>query len=185
MELCGKWKCSSTDDCFKDPTPRNDMHESDTKRDAFERPTGAAEETRGQIASHAAALLARQFRTHAFSSLLTGPSVRFIRWDRSCAIVSEAILYVSAPKILVEFFWRYSRLTREQRGHDASASEANMEEAKAAADALEIQEQNKFFQVDGALQRNWGETLSLFVRHLGAARVLIVHTTQNNIQSFS
>ena len=53
----------------------------------------------------------------------------------------------SVPKILVEFFWRYSRLTREQRGHDASASEAKIEEAKAAADALEIHEQNKFFKL--------------------------------------
>ena len=38
-------------------------------------------------------------------------------------------------------------VTREQRGHDASASEANIEEAKAAADAPEIHEQNKFFKL--------------------------------------
>jgi hypothetical protein len=104
MELCGELKGSRTDDGFKDPTPRYDTHGSDAKRHAFEHPTGAAEETSGQITSYAAALLARQFRTHAFFFLLTGPSVRIICWDRSCAIVSEAILYASAPKILVEFF---------------------------------------------------------------------------------
>ena len=73
MELWGELKGSKTDDGFKDPIPRNDTHESDAKGDAFEISTGAAEETRGQIASYAAALLARQFRTHAFSFLLTGP----------------------------------------------------------------------------------------------------------------
>jgi hypothetical protein len=152
MELCGEFKGSRTDDDFKDPITRDDGVESDATQTegeigdpvsnywVFEHPTAAARETRGQIVSYAAALLAMQFRTHAFFFLPTGAAVRFIRWDRSCAIVSKAIQYDSQPEILVEFFWRYSQLSAEQRSHDVSATKPTGMETKIAAERLGIQE---------------------------------------------
>ena len=88
----------------------------------FEKDTSGAEFYRGQLASCAAALARSQFRVHTFCVLMCAEGVRFIRWDRSGAIVTEMFNCVQEPHFLAEFFWRYSHLDHERKGYDTSIS---------------------------------------------------------------
>ncbi|CAL1708939.1 unnamed protein product [Somion occarium] len=87
-----------------------------TLNNTIEKMVGESAETRGQTISYAAALLSRQHRTFAFSILV---------FD-----------YVEEPDILLEFFWCYARLTREERGFDPTVVPASAAEAKLLSDAL-------------------------------------------------
>lgn len=70
-----------------------------------------------------------QHRTHIFSvSLLRGHRACFIRWDRSCALITEPFDYVSNPEILAEFLVRFNRLDLETRGFDANVRPASASE---------------------------------------------------------
>ncbi|RDB29803.1 hypothetical protein Hypma_013875 [Hypsizygus marmoreus] len=73
------------------------------------------------IVTYATAQLGLQFRTHIFSVLLCGAYARFIRWDRTGAIVSARFDY-TASDALLQFFWRYGKLSPEARGKDLSIS---------------------------------------------------------------
>ncbi|TFY51332.1 hypothetical protein EVG20_g11049 [Dentipellis fragilis] len=86
----------------------------------FESCTKDGKETRGQITAYAAAMLELQFRTFVFSVLIMGEFARLIRWDRSGAIVTRAFNYQEDPEPLAQFLWRYSFLSRAQRGFDES-----------------------------------------------------------------
>ena len=48
--------------------------------------------------------------------------VRFICWDRSGAVVTELFNCAQMPHFLAQFFWRFSHLNPERKGHDASVS---------------------------------------------------------------
>ncbi|KZT19166.1 hypothetical protein NEOLEDRAFT_1246004 [Neolentinus lepideus HHB14362 ss-1] len=78
-------------------------------------------DARGQITAYAAAMFARQHRTHLFSIVVLGESFRLLRWDRAGAIFTERIQYVEKSELLCEFFWRFNNLTRSEQGHDLSA----------------------------------------------------------------
>jgi hypothetical protein len=93
-------------------------------------------DTLGQITSYAAAHLGSQFRTHVYSVLIVKDQARILRWDRSGAIVTEAIPYNKSP-LLVEFFRRYSQAPPEMRGIDQSVSDPTLEEELAAREALQ------------------------------------------------
>ncbi|KAF8958762.1 hypothetical protein BDZ97DRAFT_1634167, partial [Flammula alnicola] len=84
----------------------------------FERAEQAATENRGQIGSYSAALSGSQFRVQVLSVSICGPTARFIRWDRTGAIVTRSFNYLKQPHILADFFWRYSHLDRRQQGYD-------------------------------------------------------------------
>jgi len=89
----------------------------------------------GQIVSYATTLLGAQYRTHAFSVIITGPFARLIRWDRSGAIVTEQIEYETAP-FLFDFLLRYDIASKEMRGHDCTVSRPRKEEEKKAREFL-------------------------------------------------
>ncbi|RXW12293.1 hypothetical protein EST38_g13563 [Candolleomyces aberdarensis] len=89
----------------------------------FERDTNAACATRGQLATYTAAQSGAQFRTHSFSLFIFGPCARLIRWDRSCALVSERFEYGKSPNnYLADFLHRYSLLDDKGRGKDPTLS---------------------------------------------------------------
>ncbi|KAL4256124.1 Fungal-type protein kinase domain-containing protein [Pleurotus pulmonarius] len=82
----------------------------------FENDTRQGRSTRGQIASYAGVTMAMQFRSHLFSVLVCGRYARFIRWDRSCAIVTRRFDYTTHPLILFDFYKRFAQLDDVQRG---------------------------------------------------------------------
>ncbi|RDB29759.1 hypothetical protein Hypma_013831 [Hypsizygus marmoreus] len=102
----------------------------DCGSESFENSSQNSTDTRGQITGYATAQLGLQFRTHIFSVLLCGSHARLIRWDRTGAIVSSRFNYTQED-FLLQFFWRYSQLSPEDRGKDTSVCEPTAEEAQA------------------------------------------------------
>ncbi|KAF4605919.1 hypothetical protein EYR40_004711 [Pleurotus pulmonarius] len=92
----------------REPTPSEDY--------PFENDTKQGQSTRGQIASYAGVTMAMQFRTHLFNVLVCGRYARFIRWDRSCAIVTRRFDYTTYPLIIFDFYKRFAQLDDVQRG---------------------------------------------------------------------
>jgi Fungal protein kinase len=111
MDLFIELKSSNSEDGFDDSLP-------------FEALSSSGTSTRGQLAFYAAAQMTTQFRTHVFSVLLCRTRARFIRWDRAGAIVTKSFNYVENPRLLVEFFWNYTRLPSGKRGYDSTVSPA-------------------------------------------------------------
>ncbi|KAF7437537.1 hypothetical protein PC9H_004379 [Pleurotus ostreatus] len=101
-----------------------------------ENDTNAGRDTRGQIASYAGVAMAMQFRSHLFSVLICGKYARFIRWDRSCAIVSRRFDYTVYPELLFEFYLRFAQLTDSQRGLLPGFSVLSKKEGLIAVEAL-------------------------------------------------
>ena len=96
---------------------------------SFLKDTKKATDTLGQITSYAAIQLGSQFHTHIFSVLIVRDLARIIRWDRSGAIVTEAIFY-NQSSLLINFFRHYSQAPPEMRGIDQSVSDPMPEEKK-------------------------------------------------------
>ncbi|KAI6163461.1 hypothetical protein EDD17DRAFT_1507184 [Pisolithus thermaeus] len=122
-ELCIELKPSMLFDPFED----TDLSEGRFKH-PFERDTVEAKKMRGKITAYAVAQFSSQFRFFAFSVVVVGDHARFVRWDRAGAVVSARFNYVENSNILVDFFWRFSHLPREGRGHDPSVYLANLSE---------------------------------------------------------
>jgi len=98
-------------DPFQDP-PEG----ADRAHWSFERNTSKAACIRGQLASYAIAHTTSCFRLHSITLLILGAYARFIRWDRSAAIVSERFNYVEQPTILVDYLWGLSHASDEALG---------------------------------------------------------------------
>ncbi|KAF9489179.1 hypothetical protein BDN71DRAFT_1499191 [Pleurotus eryngii] len=101
-----------------------------------ENDTNDGRDTRGQIASYAGVAMAMQFRSHLFSVLICGKYARFIRWDRSCAILSRRFDYTVYPELLFEFYLRFAQLTDSQRGLLPGFSILSKKEGLIAVEAL-------------------------------------------------
>lgn len=131
-----KWKtsddpfCATHEDDCPDCQPNH-------RTMSFIRRTDSGKDTLGQITSYAAAHFGAQYRTHIYSVLIVKGTARIIRWDRSGAIVTEAIYYNVSP-ILAEFFRRYSTASPEMRGQDTSVSAPEPSEAFLARQALAL-----------------------------------------------
>jgi hypothetical protein len=135
MELWLEFKVDASADGFQDPpdplNPNANGHQ-------FEHDTDQSILTRGQLASYAAAHMGTQFRIHSFSLLICGKFARFIRWDRSAAVVSRRFDYAQNPKFLADFLRRFNHLGSHGRGSDASVSSPTTAEVQLARQALEI-----------------------------------------------
>ncbi|KAF9476315.1 hypothetical protein BDN70DRAFT_863521 [Pholiota conissans] len=90
---------------------------------------------RGQIGAYSAAISGSQFRVHVFSVSVCGPTARFIRWDRTGAVVTRRFNYTTEPHLLVGFFRRYSQASLSERGYDLSVIPATDEEVAMMDDA--------------------------------------------------
>ncbi|KAG7442422.1 uncharacterized protein BT62DRAFT_905964, partial [Guyanagaster necrorhizus] len=75
-----------------------------------------------QIASYAGAIMMLQYRSHLFTILICGRFARFIRWDRTGAIVSRRFDYTKRPDLVFDFYKRFSQLSPSQRGNDTNVS---------------------------------------------------------------
>lgn len=94
-------------------------------------------ENRGQQIDYATWAMRLQHRTHTFSVSIIGHNARFIRWDRSGAVVSAAFNYITGNNYLSEFLWRYEKATDELRGFDTSAVRATLDEVEVLRAAIE------------------------------------------------
>ena len=74
----------------------------------------------GQSTRYAHMIQARQFRTCVYSISVAGTNARLLRWDRSGVVATESFSYKSNPEFLIDFVWRFSKASREQRGFDFS-----------------------------------------------------------------
>lgn len=106
------------------------------KKHPFENSTRRGKHTRAQLASYAGATMSVQFRTHLFTIVICEKFARFIRWDRSCAIVTRAFDYARNPALFLEFFSRFAQLKQEQRGIDMTVQPALAVDAARARKAL-------------------------------------------------
>jgi hypothetical protein len=127
MEAFVELKSSPDQDPFCDPSPNRQP--SPDSPYPFENDSDDSCRNRGQLCSYLAALTSCQFRTHAFCVFICGRLARFIRWDPSGAVVSARFDY-TIDNTLSEFFWRYSHLSRRDRGYDDSVVPATPEETK-------------------------------------------------------
>ncbi|PBK60223.1 hypothetical protein ARMSODRAFT_922372 [Armillaria solidipes] len=88
----------------------------------FENDSIKGRETRGQISCYAGVTMMLQHRSHLFTILICGPFARFIRWDRSGAIVSERFDYTQEKTLIFNFYKRFAQLSPSQRGKDPTVS---------------------------------------------------------------
>ena len=98
----------------------------------------------GQNTCYAHVVQNRQFRTCVYSISVAGTTARLLRWDRTGVVVTESFNYKSEPGILINFVWRFSKATNEQRGFDGSARAVDSpEERQRFYDAIKkhVQEQ--------------------------------------------
>ncbi|KAF8509372.1 hypothetical protein BU17DRAFT_99005 [Hysterangium stoloniferum] len=114
---------------------------------SLERTTKVALDTLGQITLYATAHQAAQFRTHVFLVLVFPSYARFMRWDRSGAIVTEKVR-LSNPSY-VEFFWRFNHASPAARGVDTTAREFlhNHPAAAKAKRSLNLEDRDRLFHV--------------------------------------
>lgn len=72
----------------------------------------------GQSTRYTHIIQTRHFRTHVYSISVAGAPARLLRWDRPGVIVTESFNYKSNPKVLIDFVWRFSKVTDEAHDHD-------------------------------------------------------------------
>ncbi|RPD57788.1 hypothetical protein L227DRAFT_655338 [Lentinus tigrinus ALCF2SS1-6] len=75
----------------------------------------------GQILSYAELVFKYQQRTRLFMVDFLGDFVRLIHIDHGGLYVTRKFNYKKEGEKVAEFFWRYSRMTPAQRGHDPTA----------------------------------------------------------------
>lgn len=119
--LCMEVKYHNTDDPFDDYHPKN-------PDSIFEATSSGARSTRGQLAMYADHQFRHQHRLFLFQLVITKIWVRFIYWDRSGAVVTEAFSLLDHSDILMKFLWRFAHATEKQRGWDESVTIATRDE---------------------------------------------------------
>ncbi|EIW53189.1 uncharacterized protein TRAVEDRAFT_23623 [Trametes versicolor FP-101664 SS1] len=91
---------------------------------------GGSTQVPSWVADYASLIFSHQHRVFFFVVSICGSSARFFRFDRAGAISSEPFdLYNDPTAILGRFVHRFSKMSREQRGHDPTASLASSSEA--------------------------------------------------------
>ncbi|KAI0320328.1 hypothetical protein OF83DRAFT_1053333, partial [Amylostereum chailletii] len=93
-------------------------------------------ESREQFISYASSVFDSQPLLFYFSLIIIEDEARFIRWDRSGAVVSERFNWVETD-ILTEFLWRVNRASPGDLGRDTTVSEAAAKDARIARKALQ------------------------------------------------
>lgn len=147
VEIFIEFKWDTNDDPFKGVSKvEHPTHDPLEHPIFFHKGSKVARDTLGQITSYAAAQLGVQLRTHIFSVFILLDTARLIRWDRSGAIVTEAIKY-NESDLLMEFLFRYSKAPAAMRGKDTSVSIPINEELIAARDALQSKQQDSLIKL--------------------------------------
>ncbi len=91
---------------------------------------------RGQLAGYAGVTVNAQHRRHLFTLSLGPDGVRFFKWERTYTVVSRAFDLSTEGKYLVEFLYRFSKLTDVRRGKDDTVTLATETEIALAKELL-------------------------------------------------
>jgi hypothetical protein len=102
----------------------------------FEKDSVQSKYTLGQLAIYANEMFGHQQRTHIFQLFIAGRIARFILFDHSGAIVTDAIDYVQDSKLLVEFFWRLNHMSKVARGWDPTARQPGSKDVAKFKDVI-------------------------------------------------
>ncbi|EJF67468.1 hypothetical protein DICSQDRAFT_142985 [Dichomitus squalens LYAD-421 SS1] len=125
-----------------------------TPRSAF-LPTGRERcLNRGQLVEYATEIFNRQHRQSLFMIHFTYDCARFLRFDRSGAVVSEEFDYIACPQLIGSFLSRLSRMGRAERGYDPTATLASEEQATT------FRELHNRFHPDSATARGLGNAVA-------------------------
>lgn len=130
---------------------RVDYHETSTYLDDVSNPEGT--HTRHHLTTFALSQLDRQHRTFMFSVTICGIRVRFTRWDRAGAIITKHFDLRKDPRLLAEFFWRYGRLSRVDRGFDHTVQAATDTQKKNLASAVHAYLSQEDIRVVSGMER--------------------------------
>jgi hypothetical protein len=106
---------------------------------AFEKPGTEPEITRGQMMIYATEAFAHQPSLHLFQILVCGKHARFLFFDHSGVIVSDAFNYTSeeGSRLMARFIWTYNHMSSPARGWDNSVQPATAEEKTAFKSAMD------------------------------------------------
>ncbi|KAI0075717.1 hypothetical protein K474DRAFT_1624159 [Panus rudis PR-1116 ss-1] len=116
--------------CHIDLSAQRREHEPPEKNDQ------KSKETQGQILHYFTIQSSHQHRSFIIGFAIFGDHIRFYRYDRAGLIVSEPVFYKKRPEIFAEFLWRYSHLSREERGYDTSVEPASAAESELLTQAV-------------------------------------------------
>lgn len=93
-------------------------------------------EARKDIVKYISTQFSRQPRTSAFSVVIFGRHARLLIWDRSACIATKKFNWITSPRLLPEFLWRFAHLNRQQRGFDTTVLDASLAEERALKRAI-------------------------------------------------
>ncbi|KAF4590681.1 hypothetical protein EYR40_009277 [Pleurotus pulmonarius] len=126
--------------CHRDIVDDTAHHSAPLSPSAREAPYETTHTTptliRGELANHAAQIFRQQHRTHLYMVYAFHPFVRFIRWDRAGAIVTQRVNYVEDCTPLVRFFSLFDRLESAGKGFDITVQPAPQVLAERAKERL-------------------------------------------------
>ncbi|EJF59448.1 hypothetical protein DICSQDRAFT_172045 [Dichomitus squalens LYAD-421 SS1] len=111
----------------------------DDRKENFGTSTDTRKMVRGQIISYAEFIFAVQQRVALFMFVVIGQQIRFVRWDRSGALVTRSFNYVENWRSLCEILWRISNCSVTDLGLDPTATQLYPDDAdyqRMDADAL-------------------------------------------------
>ncbi|KAF8595611.1 hypothetical protein BDV93DRAFT_456513 [Ceratobasidium sp. AG-I] len=128
MELFAEVKKTADQDPFRDGSPEIIDFNLDAPYDDLPKATKRKIDILGQSVCYATTILAQQHRQFAYSMMISGTMVRFLRWDRAGAIVSQAFDCRKEPDVLCQFMWRLEHLSMAQRGFDTTVVQGSTED---------------------------------------------------------
>ncbi|KAI0822884.1 hypothetical protein BC628DRAFT_1455672 [Trametes gibbosa] len=153
--------------------PYNDEHKDGTSD------TAEGRETLGQIMAYVKSTFDHQHLMFLFMVLIIEEDARILRVDRSGIFVTKKFNYKTDGAPLIEFFWRFARLSPEERGVDPTAERIERESDVARNVRAEIRHdpqdyvQNLFHQ--SVKDPNWPLwTLALTDERTGELRRYLV-----------
>ncbi|KAF9553280.1 hypothetical protein CPC08DRAFT_645858 [Agrocybe pediades] len=91
---------------------------------------------RGVLSARLQSWLSTRHRLHGFMIFVGDPWVRFIRADRCGAVYSERFNFRQNSRDLLDFYWRYTKLSTEAIGLDPTVRPATKLEARLARSLL-------------------------------------------------
>ncbi|GJE92047.1 hypothetical protein PsYK624_082000 [Phanerochaete sordida] len=115
--------------------PPKPVHSAPREGPTIARDAPEAAATRSRLLAHAQANFARQHRCFVFQVVIIRDHVRFIRWDRAGAIVSDRFS-VAHHQYLAEFLCWFDHMDDDKRGWDTTVALANRREITLFEDAL-------------------------------------------------
>ena len=101
----------------------------------------------GQTVAYATEACKRQHRRHYFTISVSAFWMRFIRWDRAGAVVSESFNVLKNPELFCQFFWRFAHITDVERGYDLTVEPATEDQEEVFRLAIE---QHVIAQLEGS-----------------------------------